>query len=592
MTASSASSEERTGPDAPTEPRLRLEPEPVGALSWALLAIVLVPIVVAIVRVLTGLGGFHATSDNALNELMVRDVGRHPILLGPFSRDGWSHPGPLFYYLNAIPYRLFGADSAAMLANALLINGISIGVMVTIAKRWGGLALALPVLLVAGVLVLSLPSGSLENPWNPFVTVLPFGAFLMAAWAATCGDRWAFPAAAFIGTFCMQTHVGYVALVVAVLAWCGWRAWRDRAISGLAGWWWAVGTLTVVWIPPILEQIIRDPGNIRSIVHYFRTTPEPAHTLAEGARVMAAQFSLAPDWLVGLREVNPFSGQPAAILSTPVPILLIPFLLAVAAAFRSRDRRARRLAAILLIPLGVGIIALARTVGSMYEYRLRWIWVLAALCMAFTIAEAARRLGRRLDPDRTRLIVAACMVATLALGSFGVARTTSFEPPDVSETKAVAVLALKVLHHLPRRPGIVLMRATSFSSSAHLAGLTLALERAGVRVGIEPSDSNRLSFGANRVVGHRPLRARLVIVTDREIESVAARFGARRIAYLTSVPSARRVRALREFQRLEEREVSGLDPRFARIGRDLVAVAVFMLPLSNRQDAPTTRADR
>ena len=85
----------------------RLEPEPIGALTWLLVAVALLPLAVAMVRVLTGTSaGFHATSDNARNELLVRDVSRHPVLLGPFSRNDWSHPGPLFFYLSAIPYRV------------------------------------------------------------------------------------------------------------------------------------------------------------------------------------------------------------------------------------------------------------------------------------------------------------------------------------------------------------------------------------------------------------------------------------------------------------------------------------------------------
>ena len=90
------------------------------------------------VRVLTAFSGYTASSDNAANELTVRDVGSHLVLLGPFSRHGWSHPGPAFAYLMAVPYRLFGSDSAAMLVGALLINGVAIATMVVLARRWGG----------------------------------------------------------------------------------------------------------------------------------------------------------------------------------------------------------------------------------------------------------------------------------------------------------------------------------------------------------------------------------------------------------------------------------------------------------------------
>ncbi len=559
----------------------RLEPEPIGALTWLLVGVALLPIVVAIVRVLTGpAAGFHATSDNSLNELLVRDVGRYPVLLGPYSRDGWSHPGPLFYYLSAIPYRLFGARSSAMLANALLINGVAIGATVTVAKRWGGLAFALPVVLLEGVLITTLPRGFLENPWNPFVTVLPFGAFLILAWAATCGDRWAYPVAVVVGTLCLQTHIGYASLVTAVLVWCGWRSWRDRATNGLVGWWWALATLGVLWFAPVFEQIVHSPGNLRTIVHYFRTTTEPAHSVTDGARVVAAQFNLVPDWLAGLRGVNAFTGQPAAFLSTPIPVLLVPFGIAVTVVVRAGDRRARRLVAVLLIPLGVGVVTLAQTVGPMYEYRLRWIWVLAGLCVAFTVAQAARMFGRRVTDNRVRPIIAACVTTTVVLGAFGVARITSYERPDASDTKTLSALSTAVLHRLPDRPGVVLLTAASFFSSTYLPGLVLVMERAGVRIKVENRRVSRVSFGDHRVYEREPLRARLLIATDGEIESVAARPGAHPIAYVSNVSRARRARSVRESNQLRARGATVYDPRMVELAKYLVADAVFSLPTS------------
>ena len=574
-------SETAVKPARRTAPK-RLEPEPIGALTWLLVAVALVPLAVAMVRVLTGTSaGFHATSDNALNELLVRDVGRHPVLLGPFSRNDWSHPGPLFYYLTAIPYRLFGDRSSAMLVNALLINGVAIGVTITVAKRWGGLALALPVLLLQGLLITSLPLGFLENPWNPYITVLPFGAFLMVAWAATCGDRWAYPAAAFIGTFCMQTHIGYASLVIAVLAWCGWRAWRGRAGDGLVGGWWALAVLAVLWFPPVLEQIIHYPGNFRTIFHYFRTTTEPAHTITEGARVIGAQFSVAPDWLVGLRDINPFSGQPAALTSTPVPVLLIPFGVVVGLVVRSGDRRARHLVAVLVITLGVGILTLAGTVGSMYEYRLRWTWVLAGLCIAVTIAHTARAVARRITGQHARPAIAVCVAGTFVLGTFGIARTTSYVRPDVRDTKTLSALATAVLRELPKRPGVVLINATSFSSLTYLPGLVAIMERGGMSAKVDNRQANRVRFGLHRVYTGGPLGARLVIASGTDIEAIATRPGARIIAYVGRTPLERRAEALRRFDRLTARGVTAFDSRLIALGEDLLADAVFALPTSS-----------
>jgi hypothetical protein len=555
-------------------------PEPIGRVTWLLIAITLVPIVFAIVRVLTGIGGnLHATSDNALNELLVRDIGKHPILLGPYSRERWSHPGPLFYYLSWFPYRLFGANSAAMLVDALLINGVAVGVMIAIAKRWGGLALAVPLAVACGALIVNLPGSFLEDPWNPFLTVLPFGAFLMAAWATTCGDRWAFPVAVFIGTFCMQTHIGYAALVIAVLAWCTWRAVRDRTAHGLVALGWAGAALALLWFLPVLEQLVRNPGNLRTTIEYFLHPTEKAHTLAEGVRVMTAQFTLTPDWIVGLRGVNPFSGQPAAILTTPIPILLVPFLIAVGVAFRSRLRAPRQLAMVLIIPLLVAVFAISRTIGSMYEYRLRWVWVLAALCMAFTAAAVVRGVRSRMASPAPSVAVAIGVVAVIALGSVGVVNATHTDPGI--QSAGITALGRGAIGHLPPPPGVVLVRATSFASQGTLPGFILILERAGIRVKVDDNDTAAITFGAHRVYRGERIRARLVLADDTEIEEVAKRPGAREIAYVSTVSHADRARALRRKAELEREGKSEFDPAMIPIDRALHGRAVFAFPVPN-----------
>jgi len=61
-------------------------------------------------------------ADIAVTELYVELATRGDLLLGPYSRFGWHHPGPLFFYLVAPFYALGGHQAAAMYAVALAIN--------------------------------------------------------------------------------------------------------------------------------------------------------------------------------------------------------------------------------------------------------------------------------------------------------------------------------------------------------------------------------------------------------------------------------------------------------------------------------------
>ena len=103
------------------------------------MALGLVPLLVSAVNVIVRVASsYYPAGDVAGTELHVRDVGHHPVLLGLFSRDGWNHPGPILFYVLAVPYRLTGGRSIGLLLGALLINGAAILGMALIARRHGG----------------------------------------------------------------------------------------------------------------------------------------------------------------------------------------------------------------------------------------------------------------------------------------------------------------------------------------------------------------------------------------------------------------------------------------------------------------------
>src|SRR5690349_14036789 len=80
-------------------------------LEVILTAIVTLPFVVAAAMMVVKYRSFAPFADIALIELGIRDVGRHVVLLGVYSRFGWRHPGPMLFYLLAIPYWLTGGSS-------------------------------------------------------------------------------------------------------------------------------------------------------------------------------------------------------------------------------------------------------------------------------------------------------------------------------------------------------------------------------------------------------------------------------------------------------------------------------------------------
>src|SRR4029079_3261676 len=131
----------------------------------------------------------------------------------------WVAPGPGLYYLLAVPYRLTGSSSGSLAFAALSINALAVLGITLIARRRGGLRLLLLTAVFVLLLMRTLGAQFLRDPWNPYVTVLPFLLVLLAAWSIAWGDRCAIPLAAGVGSFVLQTHVGYALVVtVAILA--------------------------------------------------------------------------------------------------------------------------------------------------------------------------------------------------------------------------------------------------------------------------------------------------------------------------------------------------------------------------------------
>src|SRR5436305_7493624 len=91
-----------------------------GAARWVVITLAVAAVVpLAIVVIARGLT---PVSDWASIELFVRDVGTHATpLRGAWSRYGWNHPGPLLFFVLAVPYRLSGGDPAVLRAAAIAI---------------------------------------------------------------------------------------------------------------------------------------------------------------------------------------------------------------------------------------------------------------------------------------------------------------------------------------------------------------------------------------------------------------------------------------------------------------------------------------
>ena len=396
---------------------------------WLALALAMIPLLVgAIALAVDGGHGYRPTGDHATNELRTSDVGDHAVLVGPYSRDNWSHPGPSYFYALAIPYRLASTTSASLFVGALIINGAAIAGIGVVARRLGGLRLALIALLGCATLTAAVGPAYVRDPWNPYLAMLPFAFLVFLSWAMTEGELWALPVAAVVATFVMQTHIAYLPLSIPLVAWgvvwlvvSAWRAHEYRPLLRSAAV--SVGVLVLLWLPPFIEQVTNTPGNVTKIVRYFRDADEPTHSVTAALRVVSVQFTLSPEWIGGPRPASPFTGgEPVYLHGTfPIPLLLVAVAGAAVFFWRTRDNRQLRLLATIAVAIVAGVASVMRTLGPAFPYRLRWAQALGMIG-GVVVTYAVWRAITTVRPQAERALH---VTAYAALGVFAIGNSVA-----------------------------------------------------------------------------------------------------------------------------------------------------------------------
>lgn len=404
--------------------------------AWRRTAILLLSAlaVLAMVNFARDLTPIVTAADFAVIELYTELATEGRLLLGPYSRFGWNHPGPLYFYLQAPLYALGGHKAASLYAGALAINLASIIALawVTAREKRGWLLVCLTAACV--VFAWRVPR-FLASPWTAHVPILPSLAFAVLC-AATASGRWRLlPLTIVFGTFVAQTHlalVPMVALLLGAVVMLGLaRAWSgDAAVRSIlhASAWIAV----VLWLLPISEALSHAGGNVAELWHFFVANPGDGHPLREAFVYWSYGLTgiLRPDFAL------PWGGHIALQHLWWAVACAIGQVLLLAAILRRDVRAGRRfeacLAAAALSASSLGLWALTRIRGDIVDHEIFWLSALGALNVAVIGSACLRVLPlpapRRWSADA--LAIGACVVLLLLGLNLGVAHLkdlTSFE---------------------------------------------------------------------------------------------------------------------------------------------------------------------
>ncbi|MFI5048223.1 MAG: hypothetical protein ACHQIG_14255, partial [Acidimicrobiia bacterium] len=380
----SAGLDERDERHEPTELNQPKEP----TASWSLGArarrigthpatYAVLPLAVIAVVVVVRAGYFVPRFDYAIQELAVQEAARAQRLLGPYSRFGFNHPGPLLFYANVPAYLVLGKNAGlSMVLTRLVIDAACIATIVVLVDRIGRRSAAWGA--AVGLTWFELRAGLewFRDPWNPYVIVLPVVLALVAGAAlvdAPPGRRWRAVVLVVAGSFAVQSHIAAaplvgVAILLGVIGFVrsarrpGTRrpALVDAAI--------ALGAGLVCWALPIWEQVT-ESGNLHLVASFATSHTEgPSPDTVVHPVVLAV--TLGAGHLGDTFGPQPFADVPRAgpIAWTVLVVALVVSLVYAVSSWRRSRLAMAALAACVPVGAAVELVATLRIKGGVEPY--------------------------------------------------------------------------------------------------------------------------------------------------------------------------------------------------------------------------------
>lgn len=462
------------------------------------LVAIAVPLIVALVSV--SREKWYPTGDMAQAELHVRGFFGHPPLIGAAGRIGTpfvpygqgSHPGPALWVALLPVYLLTGKSSFGIELGMTLLQLTFIVATVLIVRRLFGAIGGLVVAAVAAALAHAVRPATFIEPWNPWGALFAFFCFIALSWGVLLGwHRW-LPGAAFAGFFAVQCHVGYALLVGAtLLAIAVSTVWRWRTLAGDAearraivrSGVWTIGITMLMWLPPVIDQLRRDPGNLRILWRHFTSSTDPDGTprmfvgLVAALKAFAGEFAIPGPWIRGaFREPD----QTPNVLTFLLAAALLLFVIVLVVRRRSLSQRDEVVTLFALLGglVVLGIVSTARIFGEFFEYVIRWWWIIVAWVFVACLLALARA-------GRERWIAAIAVVLGLSMSTLTTVDAVGEQNPGPRNSRLVGGVAPQVTNHLDRGAHYLMRWHDPATLGGVPFGLVLELEKRGFHVGVD-----------------------------------------------------------------------------------------------------------
>lgn len=452
----------------------------------AVSGVLALPLIVALVSARSPT--WFPTGDLAQAELHMRAVPAHMPLLGAAGRfgtifDQGSHLGPAGAVALSIPYRLLGSSSWSVMGATVTLHVAALASSLVMAKRLAGVGAMWTLAVVCAVMIRSFGNDWFLEPWNPWLGVVVLMAACLAAWGVWTGDDSLLPVFVVAGSFCAQVHIAYAPVVLGIaVALCLRRALAGRRIARprrriVIG---SAIAAVVMWLPPLIDQITREPGNLTVLWRHFQDPPDAPAGWQATLSTIVNEMNLFGSWSVG---VNTQPSAPPDLLRWLGFIGLIA--LAAIGVVATRKREVPRSTAawhVLAVVVAVSTLTVTRIYGPVYEYLVRWlsaVTVLVVTISLWSILHAATQARPRM---RRLAAAAGCSVAAALLIASAV---QPVRQPLARDSHTLAALAPAVVEASEPGTSYLMRFHDPVSLGALGIGLLLDMERHGRSVGAD-----------------------------------------------------------------------------------------------------------
>ena len=403
-----------------------------------------------------------------------------------------SHPGPLSFYLLAPTYRLFGSSSWALESATVAIHLAAIATALWIGHRRAGWRGIVAIGALLAVVIRGYGQLLLTQPWNPYLPLLLWIVVLLCAWSVLCDDGVALIPMVVAGSFCAQTHVPYLVPAGALTIGClVIHALRRRDHVAMV----AVGIGVMLWIPPAIDQLINDPGNVWKLLEHFRSPPEESLGVVDGLRLALRHLDVWAGFVGQFADTGRFVSPSSTWRGA---VVLAVWIAAAAYAWRFGPPALRALHLVVGVALALGLVSMTRIFGLPWFYLTLWAWGTTAVALGAVVWTAITVWRRAGGAPRLGWAVAA--IPALGAGVLVLASTmstVSFADAEIPEERiSVAVGALAaptyqaVVEGVGAASGPDAMYRVNWSDAADIGspgfGLLDDLERRGLEVRADP----------------------------------------------------------------------------------------------------------